>query len=346
MTPDGILETVLYARDLEAAEGFYATVMGMEVIAREAGRHVFFRCGDQVFLVFNPEVTVHAPASGALPVPPHGASGAGHVCFRIALQDIDGWRRHLETHGVAIEADFHWPGSTARSLYFRDPAGNCLELAPAELWGLRKVRRLEPGTRLVVASHNAGKVREIDDLLKPFGIDAVSAADLGLPEPEETEESFAGNARLKALAAARASGLPALADDSGLCVDALNGAPGIHSARWAGPQRDFALAMRNVEERLQARKATSPEARRAHFICALCLAWPDGTLQVFEGRIDGALVWPPRGENGFGYDPVFQPDGHAETFGEMPPLGKHAMSHRARAFEKFMHLIAGQDDPD
>lgn len=198
----------------------------------------------------------------------------------------------------------------------------------------------------MVASHNAGKVREIDDLLKPFGIDAVSAADLGLPEPEETEDSFVGNARLKALAAARAAGLPALADDSGLCVDALDGAPGIHSARWAGPQRDFALAMRNVEERLQARKATTPEARRAHFACALCLAWPDGTSEVFEGRVDGALVWPPRGENGFGYDPVFQPDGHAETFGEMAPADKHAMSHRARAFEKFMHLIAGQDDPD
>ncbi len=345
MTPDGILETVLYARDLEAAEGFYTKVMGMRVIAREAGRHVFFRCGNQVFLVFNQAATIIPPSIGGLPVPPHGATGPGHVCFRIEPQNIDDWRRHLEAHGIAIEADFQWPGSEARSLYFRDPAGNCLELAPAELWGLNEMRRLKRGARLVVASHNAGKVREIGDLLKPFGIDAVSAADLGLPEPEETEQSFAGNARLKALAAARAAGLPALADDSGLSVNALDGAPGIHSARWAGPDRDFALAMRNVEERLQAKGATSPEARRAHFVCALCLGWPDGTAQVFEGRIDGVLVWPPRGENGFGYDPVFQPEGHTETFGEMAPPEKHAMSHRARAFEKFMHLIAGEDDP-
>ena len=195
----------------------------------------------------------------------------------------------------------------------------------------------------MVASHNAGKVREIKDLLAPFGIEAISAADLDLAEPEETETSFAGNARLKALAAARASGLPALSDDSGLAVEALDGAPGIHSARWAGPDKDFALAMRNVEERLQAKGATSPGERHAHFTCALCLAWPDGEAQVFEGRIDGALVWPPRGTRGFGYDPVFLPEGEGETFGEMEPQRKHAMSHRARAFALFMHLIASDD---
>ncbi len=206
------------------------------------------------------------------------------------------------------------------------------------------MRKLNKGDRLVVASHNAGKVREIADLVRPFGIETVAAADLGLSEPEETETSFAGNARLKAAAAARASGLPALADDSGLAVDVLDGAPGIFSARWAGPEKDFALAMRNVEERLQAKGATAPDRRRAHFVCAMCLAWPDGDTQVFEGRVDGTLVWPPRGDNGFGYDPVFQPDGHSETFGEMEPRQKHAMSHRARAFAKLMHLIAGDDE--
>jgi len=207
------------------------------------------------------------------------------------------------------------------------------------------VRKLNKGDRLVVASHNAGKVREIKELLAPFGIEAISAVDLDLAEPVETETSFAGNARLKALAAARAAGLPALSDDSGLAVEALEGAPGIHSARWAGRMRDFALAMRNVEERLQARGATSPDKRNAHFTCALCLAWPDGEAQVFEGRVDGTLVWPPRGTHGFGYDPVFLPEGEDETFGEMEPQRKHAMSHRARAFARFMHLIENDDSP-
>jgi XTP/dITP diphosphohydrolase len=205
------------------------------------------------------------------------------------------------------------------------------------------VRKVQDGARLVAASHNPGKVSEIGDLLAPFGIDAVPAATLGLAEPDETETTFAGNARLKALAAAAASGLPALADDSGLAIDALDGAPGIHSARWAGPHRDFALAMRNIEEKLQASGATTPAARRAHFVCALCLAWPDGETEVFEGRVDGTLVWPPRGSHGFGYDPVFQPDGHQQTFGEMSPERKHAMSHRARAFASFMRLICGDE---
>lgn len=204
-------------------------------------------------------------------------------------------------------------------------------------------RELKRVDRLVVASHNTGKIREIKELLSPFGIDAISAADLDLAEPEETESSFAGNARLKAVEAARASGLPALSDDSGLSAEALDGAPGIHSARWAGPDRDFALAMRNLEEHLQAKGATSPEKRRAHFTCALCLAWPDGEAQVFEGRIDGTLVWPPRGMRGFGYDPVFLADGETETFGEMEPQRKHAMSHRARAFALFKHFIASDD---
>lgn len=190
--------------------------------------------------------------------------------------------------------------------------------------------------RLVVASHNPGKIREIDDLIRPFGLEALSAGALGLPEPEETETTFAGNARLKAVAAARASGLPALSDDSGLEVGALDGAPGIYSARWAGPTKDFTAAMARVEQELASRGANTPEARRANFTAALCLAWPDGRSQVFEGKVFGHLVWPPRGARGFGYDPMFLADGEALTFGEMDPRHKHAISHRARAFQLFV----------
>ncbi len=186
-----------------------------------------------------------------------------------------------------------------------------------------------PGGRLVIASHNAGKVREIADLLRPYPAEIVSAAELGLAEPEETGTNFAANAELKALAASLAAGLPALADDSGLEVAALDGRPGIHSARWAGPQRDFAGAMQRLD------RALGPGAdRRAWFVCALTLAWPDGHRETAEGRVTGTLVWPPRGELGFGYDPMFLPDGHALTFGEMAPDGKHAISHRAAAFAK------------
>lgn len=183
--------------------------------------------------------------------------------------------------------------------------------------------------RLVLASHNPGKLREIGALLAPFGIDTVSAADFGLPEPAETGTSFAENAAIKARAAAEGAGLPALADDSGLVVPALGGDPGIYSARWAGPDKDFALAMARVERELAGRSD-----RRAHFVCALCLAWPDDRQEIFEGKVEGTLVWPPRGDRGFGYDPMFLPLGHDLTFGEMDPVLKHAMSHRARAFEK------------
>ena len=196
------------------------------------------------------------------------------------------------------------------------------------------MRRLAPG-RLVIASHNEGKVREIAELLAPFGIEPVSAAALDLPEPEETGVTFVDNADLKARLAADLSGLPALADDSGLCVDALDGRPGVLSARWAGETRDFGLAMERVNRELSARE---PEASRAaHFICALAVAWPqDGQCENFEGRVDGTLVWPPRGNNGFGYDPIFQPIGHEHTFGEMDAVAKHAMSHRADAFRKLV----------
>lgn len=187
------------------------------------------------------------------------------------------------------------------------------------------------GRRLVIASHNPGKLREIAELLSPHGIETLSAQSLNLPEPKETGRSFAENAAIKALAAAVAAGLPALADDSGLVVPALGGRPGIHSARWAGPGRDFGRAMARVERALSGKRD-----RSACFVCALCLAWPDGHSEIFEGRVDGRLVWPPRGRRGFGYDPIFEPRGHDTTFGEMDPRAKHAMSHRARAFEKLL----------
>ncbi|HEY9162966.1 MAG TPA: RdgB/HAM1 family non-canonical purine NTP pyrophosphatase [Magnetovibrio sp.] len=189
------------------------------------------------------------------------------------------------------------------------------------------------GAKLVIASHNPGKVREIGELLAPFGVEVVSAGELNLIEPIEDGDTFIANAEIKALAAARASNLPALADDSGLCVHALNNEPGVYSARWAGPDKDFTVAMNKVEEALQNRDATD---RSAHFACALTLAWPDGHVESFEGTVDGHMVWPPRGEKGFGYDPTFQPEGHTITFAEMQPQQKHAMSHRARAFEKLV----------
>lgn len=199
--------------------------------------------------------------------------------------------------------------------------------------------RLTSGTRLVLATHNGGKLREFQELFAPFGLDIVSAGELGLPEPEETGTTFLENARLKAHAAAQTAGLIALADDSGLCVAALGGKPGIHTARWAGPQRDFKVAMKRVEDALQAANATMPAERRGTFSATLCLALPDGRDKVFEGVAEGTLVWPPRGDLGFGFDPVFMPDGYDVTFGEMPAEAKHSwapgqpgLSHRARAF--------------
>jgi len=191
--------------------------------------------------------------------------------------------------------------------------------------------RLFKEPKLVLATHNPGKVVEIADLVKPFGIEVVSAGELDLPEPEETETTFKGNARLKAHAAAKASGLPALADDSGLSVKALDGAPGIYSARWAGPTKDFGVAMDRVREEL----GDNP-SREAMFICALTLAWPDGHDETFLGIITGALTFPAKGEHGFGYDPIFVPTGFSQTFGEMDPAKKHAMSHRAHAFEQLV----------
>jgi XTP/dITP diphosphohydrolase len=198
-------------------------------------------------------------------------------------------------------------------------------------------RRLDG--KIVIATHNQGKLVEMRDLLAPFGLVAVSAAELSLPEPEETGLTFAENAAIKARAASEATGLPAFADDSGICIEALGGEPGIYSARWAGPEKDFNRAMRHIEELLQAKGAVTPDQRKAWFVSALTVAWPDGHLAEVEGRVNGTLVWPPRGPAGFGYDPMFLPEGDTRTFGEMsreekhglPPLGR-GLSHRARAF--------------
>jgi XTP/dITP diphosphohydrolase len=193
--------------------------------------------------------------------------------------------------------------------------------------------------RLVIATHNPGKLAEMHDLLSVYGIEAISAGELGLPEPDETGTTFRANARIKAEAAARASGQPAFADDSGLTVDALGGDPGIYSARWAGPNKDFRFAMNEIQTKLMEKGARTDEQRRAHFVSALCVAWPDGHLEEFEAKVHGTVVWPPRGTAGFGYDPLFRPDGHTRTFGEMTSDEKHGLpprgmglSHRARAF--------------
>jgi XTP/dITP diphosphohydrolase len=202
--------------------------------------------------------------------------------------------------------------------------------------------------RLVIATHNPGKLAEMRDLLAPYKIGAISAGEMGLPEPDETGTSFRANARIKAEAAALASTLPAFADDSGLVVDTLGGDPGIYSARWAGPDKNFRGAMETIEQKLHEAGATQAAHRKAHFVSALCVAWPDGHIEEFEARVDGVIVWPPRGDQGFGYDPIFLPDGHTRTFGEMPSEEKHGLppagkglSHRARAFLKLAEACLG-----
>lgn len=208
---------------------------------------------------------------------------------------------------------------------------------------MSSIPRLRPGTRLCIATHNAGKLSEFRELFEPFGLELVSAGELGLPEPEETGTTFAENARTKAHAAAQGANMLALSDDSGICVDALNGEPGVYTADWAGVPRDFTRAMRRVEDALQAAGAISPARRRAAFNATLCLAHPDGRDVLYVGKCEGTLVWPPRGDMGHGYDPMFMPDGHDITFGEMPPETKHSwspgqtgLSHRARAFAQFV----------
>lgn len=196
-------------------------------------------------------------------------------------------------------------------------------------------RKLSTGQKLVVASHNPGKVKEINALVGPYGMDAVSAGELNIPEPVEDGDTFAANAKIKARACAKFADLPALSDDSGLEVEALDGAPGIYSARWGGPDKDFNMAMQKVHEELIAIGAETQAQRKANFTCALCLAWPDGHTEVFEGKVFGHIVWPMRGDKGFGYDPFFVPEGDLRTFGEFDPDEKHAISHRAEAFRLF-----------
>lgn len=203
--------------------------------------------------------------------------------------------------------------------------------------------------RLVIATHNSGKLAEMRELLAPYGVEAVSAAELGLGEPEETGTTFQANARIKAVAAANATQLPAFADDSGLAVDALDGQPGIYSARWAGETKDFLAAMMKIERLLQERGAKEPAQRKAHFVSALCVAWPDGHIEEVEAHVNGSLVWPPRGTAGFGYDPAFLPDGHGRTFGEMTSIEKHGLpplglglSHRAKAFVQLAEMCLEQ----
>lgn len=212
-------------------------------------------------------------------------------------------------------------------------------------------RRLEG--HIVIATHNQGKLREMRELLAPYGITAVSAGELGLGEPEETGHTFLANAEIKARAAAEASGLPAFADDSGICVDGLGGAPGIYSARWADAGKEFGAAMARIDSELREHGMIAPDERRAHFVSALAIVWPDGHLESFEGRIDGTLVWPPRGTAGFGYDPMFLPENHERTFGEMsseekhglPADGSRALSHRARAFQLLAAACLGAAPP-
>jgi XTP/dITP diphosphohydrolase len=200
----------------------------------------------------------------------------------------------------------------------------------------------------VIATHNPGKLAEMRELLAPYKIEAISAGEMGLHEPDESGTSFRANARIKAESSAKAAGLPAFTDDSGLVVDALEGAPGIYSARWAEPDKNFQVAMETVEQKLRRAGATTEAQRKAHFVSALCVAWPDGHVEEFEAHVDGTIVWPPRGDKGFGYDPIFLPDGHARTFGEMPSEEKHGLppkgkglSHRARAFLKLAEACLG-----
>jgi len=335
MKAKAILETIVYGEDIKSLRHFYETILGLEVRRELEEQFVFLHCGEGMLLVFNPLKSEVKPRSFTS-APPHGAQGPGHVCFSASAHELDAWRKRLADHGIVIEADFEWPGG-GRSIYCRDPAGNSVEFAEPRIWGLP--RRSLRNQKLVVASHNPGKIKEINELLGPYGVEAVSAGSLGLPEPEETGTTFEANAQLKSEAAAKGSGLVALADDSGLCVDVLDGDPGIYSARWAGPTKDFALAMRNVEEKMQAAGAAAPEQRRAHFVSVLSVAWPDGHVENFEGQVHGSLVWPPRGKRGFGYDPMFLPDGRSETFGEMDPDAKHQISHRAVAFRKLVDAL-------
>ena len=333
MQPAGILETVLYAKDLAATETFYRDVLGLEPFVRAAGRHLFYRCGNQVLLIFNPEATSVPPAPGALPVPPHGMKGEGHVCFR-ASADRD---RCLEIAPASPRASPSRPTSSGP----RRP----LDLLPRsrrQLPGVRRaedlearmMRRLQRGTRLVVASHNPGKVREIYDLVAPYGLRAGvgrRARSASPRRPGRPSPAMPSSRRCLRAGAAAARRCPTT---SGLEVEALDGAPGIYSARWAGPQKDFGWPCSGSADEV-ARPRLARPARQLHRRALPGLA-RTGRSHVFEGKVYGHLVWPPRGTRGFGYDPMFVADGETLTFGEMEPAAKHAISHRARAFKLFV----------
>lgn len=327
-----VLETVLYADDLAAAREFYGTALGLALEMEMRGRFAFFRCGEQMLLLFNPAFTEKQDAEDS--PPRHGAHGPGHVCFRATRAELGQWQGHLAQHGIAVERLIDWPAG-GRSLYVRDPAGNSVEFAEGAIWGLAEKRTLI-GRQVLVATHNKGKLDEFREILAPHGVAVTSAGEMKLAEPAETENTFEGNARIKARAAVKASGLIAIADDSGLCVEALGGAPGVHTADWAGPSRDWMMAMRTVEEQLQAAGAIAPEQRKATFNCTLLVLWPDGHERIYVGQAPGHLTWPPKGTFGHGYDPVFVPQGFDISFGEMPHGQKNRISHRARALEKLL----------
>jgi len=327
-----VLETVLYADDIAAAREFYRAVLGLALEKEVPGRFAFFRCGEQMFLLFNPAFTEKQNAEDN--PPRHGARGPGHVCFRATRLELEQWRAHFAKNGIALEKVIDWPGG-GRSLYVRDPAGNSVEFAEGAIWGLAEKRTLI-GEKVLIATHNKGKLEEFREILAPYGVDVTSAGELNLAEPAETENTFEGNARIKAKAAMEASGLITIADDSGLCVDALGGAPGVYTADWAGPTRDWMMAMRTVEEKLQAAGATTPAQRKATFNCTLLVLWPDGRERIYVGQAPGHISWPPKGAFGHGYDPVFVPEGFDISFGQMHNEQKNRISHRARALEKLL----------
>jgi XTP/dITP diphosphohydrolase len=332
MRAGAILETVLYADDLARVKDFYGTLLGLELNREMPGRFAFFRCGEQMLLLFNPAATVGQSTNDG--PPPHGARGPGHVCFRATRPELDLWRAHFAENGIAIEKTIDWPGG-GRSLYVRDPAGNSVEFAEATIWELAEKRTLH-GEKVLIATHNKGKLEEFREIFAPHGVEVTSAGELDLAEPAEIENTFEGNARIKARAAMETSGLITIADDSGLCVDALDGAPGVYTADWAGPSRDWMMAMRTVEEKLQAAGAVTPAQRQATFNCTLLVAWPDGHERIYVGQAPGHLSWPPKGHFGHGYDPVFVPEGFDLSFGQMPHEQKNRISHRARALDKLL----------
>ena len=346
--PDADRRTAIARRILEALPDWFGLPDALEHYVAAARREpilVAAQAGEAVGFALSRRLTPAAAEIHVIAVLPaqHRRGVGARLVERIERDLVGECIEFLTVKTLAPSVDY--PPYAATRAFYRAMGFRPLELFPT-LWSvenpclymakaLRQARRFADD-RLVIASHNPGKLREIAELLAPYRITVSGAAALGLAEPEETGESFRENAELKARAAAEASGLPSLADDSGLAVAALAGAPGIFSARWAGPEKDFALAMARVERELRAAGATDPDRRAARFVCALALAWPDGHIECFEGRVDGSIVDRPRGTRGFGYDPIFLAEGERLTFGEMEPAEKHRISHRADAFRQLV----------